>query len=238
MEFELSILPLPPQTGSSNDTRGQLGSLLFHQDKPLYDELFSPSAQSGPSGLHDRPRPFVIRPQAIHVFSPALTPRLAKLLQTPIQTLRWPLDPIPAQRIRIDFLTPTELKHAGGLLHTPHFPALAARARDRICSILSLYQNQPTDHLDFASLSAAAEAIALTASQITIVPGELRRSARNQNLHSLGGFLGWAEYSGTLDALLPYLIAAQWAGVGRQTVWGKGELKVTVLPFEECVSSS
>ena len=232
MELALSVLPLPPQNESANHLRGQLGNLLYHRDKPLYDELFSPVADTGPSGLHDRPRPFVLRSQALHVFSPPLVSRLANLLKTTVQTIRWPLTPLPAQRLRIEFLTPTELKHAGQVLHSPHFPALAARARDRVLSILALYQNQTATQVDFASLTALAEQVRLTASQTRFIPGETRRSARNQNTHGLGGFTGWAEYSGPLGELLPYLIAAQWTGVGRQTVWGKGELKVTVLPFE------
>jgi hypothetical protein len=28
---------------------------------------------------------------------------------------------------------------------------------------------------------------------------------------------------------LPYLEAARWTGVGRQTVWGKGEIAVEIL---------
>ena len=232
MELELSVLPLPPRTESSNHLRGQLGNLLYHRDKSLYDEFFSPVAETGPSGLHDRPRPFVLRPNAIHVFSPPLVPRLATILQTTVQTLRWPLASLPAERLRINFLTPTELKQSGQILHSPHFPALAARARDRVLSILALYQNQPATHVDFPALTTLADQVQLTASHTHFVPGETRRSARNQNTHGLGGFTGWAEYSGPLDELLPYLIAAQWTGVGRQTVWGKGELKVTVLPFE------
>ena len=232
MQLELSVLPLPPQTESSNHRRGQLGNLLYHRDKALYDELFAPAADTGPSGLQDRPRPFVLRPRSIHVFSPSLASRLAMILQSTVQTIRRPLIPLPAQRLRIDFLTPTELKQAGQILHSPHFPALAARARDRVLSILSLYQHQPATNVDFPALTALADQVHLTASQIRFVPGEIRRSARNQNTHGLGGFTGWAEYSGPLDELLPYLIAAQWTGVGRQTVWGKVELKATVLPCE------
>jgi len=45
-------------------------------------------------------------------------------------------------------------------------------------------------------------------------------------VHSLGGFTGEAEYEGDLAEFLPWLRAARWVGVGRQTVWGKGELRV------------
>jgi len=33
-----------------------------------------------------------------------------------------------------------------------------------------------------------------------------------------------AEYEGQLGEFIPYLEAAQWTGVGRQCVWGKGEI--------------
>jgi hypothetical protein len=234
MVLALSVLPLPEHTESANGIRGQLGNLLFHHDKALYDEFFSPSAETGPSGLHDRPRPFVLRPRALHVFSPALVPRLANLLGVTPQHIEWPLDPLPARRVRVEFLTPTELKHAGATLRVPHFPALAARARDRVRSLLTLYQNEPIDEVDFAAFAEQAERVREGAREIRETAGETRRSARNQNVHSLGGFIGWAEYSGPLEAIAPYLIAGQWTGVGRQTVWGKGEIKVTVLPFEEC----
>ena len=40
----------------------------------------------------------------------------------------------------------------------------------------------------------------------------------------LGGFVGEAEYEGDLTEFVPYLRAAHWTGVGRQTAWGKGAL--------------
>jgi hypothetical protein len=54
-----------------------------------------------------------------------------------------------------------------------------------------------------------------------------RTSAQTGQSHSLGGFVGSAEYEGELAEFAPYLKAAQWTGVGRQTVWGKGECAIT-----------
>jgi hypothetical protein len=51
-----------------------------------------------------------------------------------------------------------------------------------------------------------------------------RVSRRTGQRHSLGGFIGVAEYEGDLADFVPYLEAARWTGVGRQTVWGKGEI--------------
>jgi len=51
-----------------------------------------------------------------------------------------------------------------------------------------------------------------------------RTSRATGQRHSLGGFTGVAEYEGDLAEFLPYLEIARWTGVGRQTVWGKGEI--------------
>jgi hypothetical protein len=53
-----------------------------------------------------------------------------------------------------------------------------------------------------------------------------RRSSRTGQNHSIGGFVGVAEYEGDLAEFLPYLEAGRWTGVGRQSVWGKGEIRV------------
>jgi hypothetical protein len=55
-----------------------------------------------------------------------------------------------------------------------------------------------------------------------------RRSSRTGQLHGIGGFVGVAEYEGQLGEFIPYLEAAQWTGVGRQCVWGKGELRLEI----------
>ena len=40
--------------------------------------------------------------------------------------------------------------------------------------------------------------------------------------------MGGAAYEGELDEFMPFLRAAKWTGVGRQTVWGKGEIEIAV----------
>jgi hypothetical protein len=42
--------------------------------------------------------------------------------------------------------------------------------------------------------------------------------------------MGSADYEGDLAEFLPFLEAARWTGVGRQTVWGNGEIHV--IPFD------
>jgi hypothetical protein len=55
-----------------------------------------------------------------------------------------------------------------------------------------------------------------------------RRSSRTGQVHSIGGFVGAAEFEGELGEFIPYLQAACWTGVGRQCSWGKGELRLDI----------
>jgi hypothetical protein len=122
--------------------------------------------------------------------------------------------------LRVEFLTPTELKAGGELMERPEFPALLKRLRDRISNLGSLYQGGALK-MDFGEIGRAAEAVRISRSALRRVDVG-RFSSRTQQSHPLGGFVGMVEYEGDLSRFLPYLRAGEWTGVGRQTVWGKG----------------
>lgn len=134
------------------------------------------------------------------------------------------LAPLPAAppRIRVEFLTPTELKNEGEIMRRPRFDILFARIRDRVSTLRELYGPGPLD-IDFAAMAERAAAVQMTACGLSHVDLE-RRSTRTGQTHPIGGFTGWADYEGPLEEFLPYLEAARWTGVGRQAVWGKGEI--------------
>jgi len=141
------------------------------------------------------------------------------------------LEPEPADRgahrVRLRFLTPTELKGAAPGADQgagPQFGVLFARLRDRIANLRALYGAGPLA-IDFRGLGARARAVELVSSGIEWVSVR-RRSSRTGQSHPLGGFTGEAEYAGALGEFLPWLRAARWTGVGRQTVWGKGDVRV------------
>jgi hypothetical protein len=127
-------------------------------------------------------------------------------------------------RIRVEFLSPTELKHEHKIANRPEFPILFGRIRDRISTLRKLYGPGALD-IDFQGTNARAGAIRMTSCQVRRQESE-RRSTRTGQAHSIGGFVGTAEYEGDLAEFLPYLEAARWTGVGRQSVWGKGEIAV------------
>ena len=134
------------------------------------------------------------------------------------------LDPLPesVNRVLVRFLTPTELKPAV----TPDFGVLLARVRDRLSTLSALYGAGPLN-LDFKTLGERAQ-------QVQMIRCEFqhrqvsRVSTRTGQRHSIGGFVGEAEYAGELREFVPFLMAAQFTGIGRQTTWGKGEIQVVV----------
>ena len=255
------------------------------RDTCPYARVFEPRAiLVGPSGLADRPRPFVFRahhldgltvpPGAafhfdLHLFEvkqPLLVhfieslKRLAEegvgptrgrarlvraellgpsgsptqhvygeatgLLLAPATPLVLDLSPDrePVSAVLIRFLTPTELKRQGTLAVPPEFPALLARIRDRLSALSSLYGAGPLD-IDFKAIGQRAEQVTIVHSRI-VHSSVKRRSSRTGQIHPLGGFTGEAEYKGALAEFMPYLRAARWTGVGRQTVWGHGVIEV------------
>jgi hypothetical protein len=123
-----------------------------------------------------------------------------------------------SRRIRLRFLSATELKG----MQSPDFGGLFARVRDRISTLRRLYGAGPLD-IDFKGLGERAHLVKMTRCEIEQVNAE-RFSRRTGRSHPMGGFVGFAEYDGDLGEFLPYLEIARWTGVGRQTVWGKGEI--------------
>lgn len=133
----------------------------------------------------------------------------------------------PITRLRVRFLTPTELKSGQQLAGRPEFSILAARIRDRVSTLRELYGDGPLE-IDFRAFGERAALVRMTRCDIRQVE-IMRRSSRTGQVHPIGGFTGEAEYEGDLMEFVPYLAAAKWTGVGRQTVWGKGEISL------ECV---
>jgi CRISPR-associated endoribonuclease Cas6 len=237
-----------PPGKAGNVLRGALGMVLGQG-------LFAPTSLAGPSGLADPPRPFVLRavhldgctiPRGsefhfdVHLFDARDDARRqfvaafahwgarAELLSVERRSQTIDLDPPPepAARVRVEFITPTELKSDGQLVARPEFAVAFARLRDRISALRALYGPGPLD-IDFRGLGERAASVRLAACDLRWHITE-RRSSRTGQVHPLGGFTGLADFHGDLGEFLPYLRAGQFTGVGRQTVWGKGEIGLQV----------
>jgi hypothetical protein len=132
-----------------------------------------------------------------------------------------------ASKVLVRFTTPTELKHGQLLATRPEFEALFGRIRDRLSTLRALYGPGPLE-IDFKEMGERAKRVKLARLKLEFSDAE-RRSAKTGERHPLGGFIGEAEYEGELGEFLPYLRAAHWVGVGRQTVWGKGVVELKVV---------
>lgn len=245
--------------GAANDIRGALGWNLRRLSESGYDRLFQPRAQKGPSGLADRPRPFVLRASHldgklipagslfqvdVHLFqtgaADSLREALAEIATRGIGVGRGKAEVVDVEshpiridlglpagdlsRVRVEFVTPTELKSEGVVVHRPDFAVLFSRVRDRVATLTRLY-GEGALNADFAGSGERARAVSTEACSLQHVH-RTRRSSRTGETHELGGFTGEAIYSGELGEFWPWLEAAQWTGVGRHTVWGKGQIRL------------
>jgi CRISPR-associated endoribonuclease Cas6 len=133
----------------------------------------------------------------------------------------------PASVVRIHFDTPTELKSDGQVIEPSQFSVLIDHIARRLEHLSALYGSGGLT-LDRKALGKRAEAVALTSANLEQVEVS-RRGSRLGQTHSIGGFVGSAEYSGDLTPFLPLLEAASFTGVGRHTVWGNGEISTERL---------
>jgi hypothetical protein len=223
----------------------------------LPEEVFRPHRDSGPSGLRDAPRPFVLRVRhldgcsfapgesfeiGLNLFSPALLPVFrnslvefaasglgpgrTRLTEEGLEIVEEPFDLAavkPCKRLEVLFVTPTEIKgwNDNGL---PPFEILMARVRDRLSALCSLYgAGEP--RLDFRGLVTRAGNVRAVSGEMTSVRSQ-RTSSRTGQTHPLSGFTGSVCYEGDLAEFVPLLRAACRTGVGRQTVWGHGEIAI------------
>jgi hypothetical protein len=135
------------------------------------------------------------------------------------------------ERLAVRFVTPTELKAAERLVERPEFAVLFTRLRDRVGALRALYGGGPLE-IDFRGAGERAAAVRLTRCELQWIHAQ-RRSSRTGQRHPLGGFVGEADYEGDLGEFMPYLELGRWVGVGRQTVWGKGEMRLAAPSMGE-----
>ncbi len=239
---------------AGNVLRGALGhALRVVASQEDYARFFHPAAtMPGPSGLSDRPRPFVLRGSALsgrvvppgerfcfglHLFdtrNPALEhftnafAQWAEVVSVEHTSVTVDLTPrtVNVSRLRVEFQTPTELK-AAGVVGSVEFSVVLARARDRVSTLRSLYGGGPLE-IDFRAITERANSVKMVRSELRRVAVE-RRSGRTGQRHGIGGLVGFAEYEGDLAEFLPYLEAAYWTGVGRHCTWGNGQIHTEVL---------
>jgi hypothetical protein len=217
----------------------------------LEEGVFRPRLDEGPSGLRDAPRPFVFRTHAldavpvshgerfealVHVFSgdaAAAIQRAMGELDRPVllrgvereeKRISLAVPDAAPPRVRVYFDTATELKGWESGRGFPPFEVLFGRIRDRVSALHMLYWGGELA-MDWRGMGERALGVKILGGELGRIRAE-RVSGRTWQRHPLGGFTGWVEYGGDLREFLPWLHAGELTGVGRQTVWGKGAIRV------------
>jgi hypothetical protein len=217
-----------PAGKSGNVIRGALGRILRDTASPAaYARLFEPGSHLGqaPSGLGDWPRPFLLRAGAldgrtvpeggwfcfeVHIFDcrPAV---LAYFHEAFTQLGGQGIGPGHG-RVTLERTEQLDLDDVVA-------PAGSAPLKIDLAP-KQAPERAPMDRVGVRFLSPTE---LKSGGTIAARPEFAILFAR------LGGFTGSAEYQGELAEFLPWLRAARWVGVGRQTVWGKGDVRVEVF---------
>ena len=144
-------------------------------------------------------------------------------------SLRFQLGPVEdaPRRVRVHFLSPTEIKQDGQVLATADFRPLFQRLRERLAFLMIHYAAKGSGDVfgtETDELIAAASRVRVVSQNLAAVAVN-RYSTRTGQTHPLSGLMGEAEYEGDFRLLWAWMKASEWTGVGRQTVWGKGALR-------------
>lgn len=133
-----------------------------------------------------------------------------------------------ADRITLDFLTPTRIKYQGKLISQLEFPVFIKNLLRRI-SILSYFHSDNTLDLDYKELISGAEDIKIVNSELSWHDWE-RYSARQSSKMKLGGFQGRVSFQGREEGLLkrylPLIVLGEYIHIGKGTSFGLGKYKI------------
>jgi hypothetical protein len=132
---------------------------------------------------------------------------------------------LPQDRIRLRFLTPTQITHQGRVLSRPDFAAMVARLLERCQSLELHYTSRPAEaevwrqrHLALAE-SAALIHLRQDNTRWVSVRSYSRRSGYQDDI---GGMVGEVLVEGDLRPFLPWLVWGQSLHVGKHVIKGAG----------------
>jgi hypothetical protein len=131
---------------------------------------------------------------------------------------------LPADRLTIDFVTPTQLKHEGRFHDRPAFHVLV-RALLRRTSSLAYFHCGERWETDYRGWIERAEAVRTVAAHT----GQMeawRYSSRQKQRIRLSGAVGQMVYEGDLAPFRPLLALGEWIHVGKACVFGNGMMRV------------
>lgn len=133
----------------------------------------------------------------------------------------------PTNKLQVNFLTPYRVKFRNSLATTFDFSILIRAALRRISNLENTFSGKEPD-VDYRGLVKRSQDVQMTCEEKRWV--DLTRfSFRQKSKMKLGGLVGRAIYKGELTEFYPLLKYIEIVHVGKQTSFGFGKIKVTVL---------
>jgi hypothetical protein len=123
-------------------------------------------------------------------------------------------------RVTVNFLTPTRMKHKGKYVERPEFHVLVRNILRRVSSLYYFHCGERWE-TDYRGIIEAAKGVRLAEVGTGWVDWE-RYSRRQRQRMNLGGLMGQATYEGEIGPFLPLLVLGELVHVGKGTVFGNG----------------
>lgn len=134
--------------------------------------------------------------------------------------------PQKAEKVRIVLRTPLRIKDNGDLVTTIEFHHLARSLMRRASSMMLFHHGTNLD-IDYAGLAYKSRSIKRTKDLTEWYELE-RFSQRQGGKMKMGGVLGEITYEGDLGEFLPLLEFGRWAGAGKGSVFGLGQMDYVI----------
>ena len=133
---------------------------------------------------------------------------------------------LDAQKIVLQFLTPTRIKYnptgekgKSQIVQIPEFHHLIRRLRDRINALSVTYCGGPL-HINFQKIAEKALSIKTIRANLRWV------ERKRKGVHDQSGFVGEIRYQGDIKEFLPLLVLGEYLHVGEDAVFGNGWYRI------------
>jgi CRISPR-associated endoribonuclease Cas6 len=135
------------------------------------------------------------------------------------------------KEFKILFLTPTLIKYDNRIIRNPDFYQIFCRIRDRI-SAIAYFHNGIKLSENFKELEEEAKKVNIKESKIRWVDVK-RRSSKTGLTQELSGIKGSITFDlkdkELFKSFYPWIKLAEITGVGKNTVWGMGKIKLDII---------
>jgi len=133
-----------------------------------------------------------------------------------------------AQRVQVQFLTPTRIQSKGRLIDDVPFHILVDKLLNRILDLDREYCGGTLDFPLAPLVRKAEEGVRRIEQKVVWYDWERYSSYQNSRM-KLGGIVGYVTYEGEVAPFIPYLYLGEYIHIGKQSTFGNGTIKVEVL---------